>query len=155
MSTLNQLQKQMLNILLDRYERSRMFLGINRNMRLPQFEMAKIYPVYTDDSEYSAFCECNEAVAGLEKAGLVIAEYGRGDVIERVLLCVDELEAAYRAVSHIPRAGIQAELKSLIENELISPLMSEEYMASLSDYLREQLQRIEENKDVEFREVDL
>lgn len=155
MSHINSLQKEMLNTLLDRYEHSRRFMGLNKNERLPQFELSKLYPAYADDSEYAFFCECNEAVYGLEKEGLVTAGRGRGEVIGRVILCVDKLDAVYKAAGRKPRADVQAELREILKSELADPVMKEGRMYTLAAFLSTQLERLEENRDIEYFTGDI
>lgn len=155
MSGPGRIGKEILCVLLDRYEHSRRFLGVNRNGRLPQFVMAKQFPDYADDSQYAFFRECNEAAAGLEHDGLVTVERGRGEVIRRILLRMDGIDAAYRAAGRKPRSDMQAGLRALLEKMLAENTMHPEKTAALDLYIRAQLERIAVNKNVEYFDGDL
>jgi len=110
----NKLSREILNKLLDSYEHSTLFLGENKNNRLPQIAPEKLYPKYADDAEYDFFLELNDAVTELEKEGLVVAERGRGNVVKRVLLPVENIDAAYEALGRESRVSVQEKIRSLL-----------------------------------------
>lgn len=55
-------EKQILNVLLDKYEGSKSFIGTNQVNQSFTCKVAQMFPKYKDDSEYELFCAINEAV---------------------------------------------------------------------------------------------
>ena len=55
--------KDILNRLVDKFERSKAFLGQNQINRPPMCKIAQQYPEYTDDSNYEVFADINQAIA--------------------------------------------------------------------------------------------
>jgi len=169
----NKLSREILNKLLDSYERSTLFLGENKNNRLPQIAPEKLYPKYADDAEYDFFLELNDAVKELEKEGLVVAERGRGNVVKRVLLPVEHIDAAYEALGRESRVSVQEKIKSLlsqivfegssdikfdsdcVELEDHPKTKAAQMLFPLISYAREQINRIDRNKNVEYFDRDL
>ena len=169
----NKLSREILNRLLDSYEHSTLFLGENKNNRLPQVVPEKLYPKYADDAEYDFFLELNDAVTELEKEGLVVAERGRGNVVKRVLLPVECIERAYEVLGRESRVSVQKKIKSLlsqivfegssdvnfdsdgVELEDHPKTEAAQMLFPLISYAREQMLRIERNKNVEYFDGDM
>ena len=169
----NKLSREILNRLLDSYEHSTLFLGENKNNRLPQIAPEKLYPKYADDAEYEFFLEFNDAVTELEKEDLVVAERGRGNVVKRVLLPVEHIDAAYEALGRESRVSVQEKIKSLlsqivfegssdvnfdsdcVELDDYPKTEAAQMLFPLISYAREQMLRIERNKNVEYFDGDM
>ena len=169
----NKLSREILNKLLDSYEHSTLFLGENKNNRLPQIAPEKLYPKYADDAEYEFFLEFNDAVTELEKEDLVVAERGRGNVVKRVLLPVEHIDAAYEALGRESRVSVQEKIKSLlsqivfegssdvnfdsdcVELDDYPKTEAAQMLFPLISYAREQMLRIERNKNVEYFDGDM
>lgn len=144
-----------LNTLLDKYEVSRTFIGENKVKQSFSVRPEEIYPKYLDDAEYDLFLCLNEAVAGLVKKGLVTVKMKHGDIIDKVFLCIDDMEKCYSYVNRVPRYSEQEWLKGVLsEYVIISPKQDIDSVNNKSDvltkYAKEQLSRIRQNKNVEY-----
>lgn len=58
----NQLQRKVLEQLLDAYEKSKTFQGGNQVKQSFSVQIGKIFPRYQDDAEYDYFCQVNESI---------------------------------------------------------------------------------------------
>ncbi len=55
-------QREVLECLLDSYERSRTFRGDNQVSQTFSVSVGKLFPEYNDDAEYDYFCQINESM---------------------------------------------------------------------------------------------
>ena len=62
-------EKQILNVLIDKYESSKSFIGTNQVHQSFTCKVAQMFPKYKDDAEYELFCAINEAVDTLVAQG--------------------------------------------------------------------------------------
>lgn len=141
-------EKQILNVLLDKYEKSKSFMGTNRvNQHFTQ-KISQLFPRYEDVSEYDLFCTVNESITALESQRFVRAKKQKNGVVQCVVLNMDLLESIYKYLGRIPKIDIVSDLKKLLclykdENNI------------LSEYCNHQIKRIEANKAVELFDGDL
>ena len=73
----DKIQKTTIDRLLDRYEKSKTFLGTNQVNQKFSVSVGKLFPKYCDDAEYDFFCDVNEALQELEKQELVLLQKKR------------------------------------------------------------------------------
>ncbi len=83
---LDRCQKTVLNELLDKYERSRSYLGENRVSQSFAVTMAKKFPRYADDSEYDFFREINDSLLEIEEESVIRLEYEKNGTIKKLFL---------------------------------------------------------------------
>ena len=136
-------EKQILDVLLDKYERSKSFIGANQVTQSFTLKVEQLFPKYTDDSEYELFCAVNESIKSLEKQGFIKTKSQKNGVIQRVTLNVGALNSVYKYINRTPKSDIVDDLKKLLfaykdANEI------------LSAYCNRQIERLESNKSVEF-----
>lgn len=141
-------EKELLNILIDKYEKSKSFIGANQVNQSFSQNIDKLFPKYKDDSEYNLFCDVNESVESLEKQGFVKVKRQKNGVVQSVTLNVVLLENIYRYIGRIPKSAIVHDLEKLLftykdTNEI------------LSVYCNRQMKRLEANRSVEFFDDDL
>ena len=55
-------EKQILNVLIDKYESSKSFIGTNQVNQSFTCKVEQLFPKYKDDSEYDLFCDVNESI---------------------------------------------------------------------------------------------
>ena len=55
-------EKQILNALLDKYERSKSFIGTNQVTQRFTIQPESLFPKYKDDSEFELYCAVNESI---------------------------------------------------------------------------------------------
>ncbi len=141
-------EKDILNDLLDRYERSKSFTGDNKVNQQFTVKLAKLFPKYDDAAEYDLFQVVNAAVSALAKQKFITVKYRRNGEPYSVTLNTQALEQIYTALGRKAKADIHEELRSILiqyrtKNEV------------LSAYCDEQFQRLSKNKTVELFDGDL
>ena len=92
---MKKLQQKTINQLLDKYEKSKTFLGTNQVSQNFEKRVVELFPKYADDAEYEVFCEVNEALHDLEQKGLVELRALKGDVLDKVALNINRLSDCY------------------------------------------------------------
>ena len=140
-------EKQILNVLLDKYEGSKSFIGTNQVNQSFTCKVAQVFPKYKDDSEYELFCAINEAVDDLVAQGLVTAKKMKNGVVQSATLNLEAINKAYEYVGRIPKSDIVVDLKKIL-------LLYKDFNVILSAYCSRQLERLAENKSVEFFDDD-
>ena len=136
-------EKKILNELLDKYESSKSFKGTNKVNQRFKVRISNLFPKYEDHSDYDLFRAVNEEVDVLARKGFVVPRVTGGGVIREVYLNVEVMEEVYRYINRVPRDDINARLEGLISSYLGNGEILEEY-------LKDQLNRIEENRSVRF-----
>lgn len=136
-------EKRILNELLDKYENSKSFKGTNKVNQRFKVRISNLFPRYEDHSDYDLFRAVNEEVDVLARKGFVVPRVTGGGVIREVYLNVEVLEEVYSYINRVPRDDINARLEGLISSYLGNGEILEEY-------LKDQLNRIEENRSVRF-----
>lgn len=132
--------KEILNFLLDKFGKSRIFLNLNAAKRSPNFKIIQKYPAYADDSQYDIFTAINSTVEQLEHLGFIQAKRRRGtNVVENITLVLSEIPSAYKYLNRKPKQQKNQEMLQLME-----------YYAGenkvLEAFYKEQKFRIEQNK---------
>lgn len=141
---MNKYGKEILNTLLDQYERSKSFIGSNTHKQSFSKKIEDLFPKYTDDAEYELFHSVNEQVEELERAGLVKAKRQKrgkqdSDIVQSVQLCTGCLAKAYEAVNREPKTDRNQKILQLLdEYKDRTPL--------LTSFYTEQIDRIWKNK---------
>lgn len=141
-------EKDILNDLLDRYERSKSFTGDNKVNQQFTSKLDKLFPKYDDAAEYDLFQAVSAAVSALAKQKFITVKYRRNGEPYSVTLNTQALEQIYTALGRKAKADIHEELRSILiqyrtKNEV------------LSAYCDEQFQRLSKNKTVELFDGDL
>ncbi len=146
-------QKTVLNELLNKYERSRSYLGENRVSQNFAVIVAKKFPQYADDSEYDLFREINDSLLEIEEAGVIRLEYEKNGTIKKAVLANEKISECYSMLGRVPRRQKQESLLSVIDR-ILSDRTDSRYQ-SLTLYLKEQQKRIARNRNVEFYDGDI
>lgn len=146
-------QKTVLNELLNKYERSRSYLGENRVSQNFAVIVAKKFPQYADDSEYDLFREINDSLLEIEEAGVIRLEYEKNGIIKKAVLANEKISECYSMLGRVPRRQKQESLLSVIDR-ILSDRTDSRYQ-SLTLYLKEQQKRIARNRNVEFYDGDI
>lgn len=141
------IELKVLNELLDLYEKSKTFLGENKNHQTFKVTVSKLFPKYEDDSEFELYKEINQNLDSLQKRGLITIKAERSGKISSVFLEENAIEQVYEYIKRTPKADRNNQLTELWENynnlpdDLFSPLL---------EYIKEQKIRISTNKAVQF-----
>jgi hypothetical protein len=107
-------EKQILNVLLDKYEGSKSFIGTNQVNQSFTCKVAQMFPKYKDDSEYELFCAINEAVDTLVVQGFVTAKKMKNGVVQSVTLSLDAINEAYEYLGRTPKSDTVSDLKKIL-----------------------------------------
>lgn len=150
---MNQIQKKVLQSLLDTYEKSKTFMETNKVNQSFGISVAKIFPRYKDDAEYDFFCDVNESLQELERLSLVHL-LKRNGVIQKAVLNPERLDECYKTLGRIPRKEEQAAIVKIWDEIISENQFGKENLQPLWEYLRAQRDRIKNNKNVEFYEHD-
>ncbi|MGE5572195.1 MAG: Wadjet anti-phage system protein JetD domain-containing protein [Bacteroidota bacterium] len=107
-----------LNALLDRYERSAHYRGERPVKRRVSFAVRPdTLPAYFDDSTARFKNEINQSAEMLEQRGIVYirwVKHERGNLIDRVDLALDRVQAAYELAGRTPKSDHVARSTELI-----------------------------------------
>lgn len=141
-------EKQILNVLLDKYESSKSFIGTNQVNQSFTCKIDQLIPKYKDDSEYDLFCAVNESIDVLVAEGFVITKKLKNGVVQSVTLIVDAIEKVYRYLGRAPKSDTVNDLKRLLN-------LYKDDNDILHSYCNHQLDRLAANKSVEFFDDDL
>ncbi len=139
-------ESQILNALLDQYERSKSFIGANKVNQSFSKRITELCAAYADEANYEIFSEVNEQVAELERKGLIsVKRKKRGktdtDIISAVILNTECLANCYKALGRKPKADQNAEIRALLTQYADkTPL--------LKRYCEDQLKKLDENRKI-------
>ena len=137
-----------LNLLLDKYERSKSFTGDNKVEQRFSVKIAALFPKYGDEADYDLFNALNEAVIALSEMDFVSFQCKKNGVIENVSLKFTRLYDAYAYLTRTPKAETNRNLTGLLEqydgeNDL------------LTRFCTVQKERIAKNKKAEYFDGDI
>lgn len=141
-------EKQILNVLLDKYENSKSFIGTNQVNQSFTCKIDQLFQKYKDDSEYDLFCAVNESIDILVAEGFVTVKKLKNGVVQSVTLVVEAIGKVYEYLGRTPKSDTVSDLKRLLnfykdDNDI------------LHSYCNHQLDRLAANKSVEFFDDDL
>ena len=140
-------EKQILNVLIDKYEGSKSFIGTNQVNQSFTCKLDQLFPKYKDDSEYDLFCAVNESVDALVEEGFVTVKKLKNGVVQSVTLNLEDINKVYEYLGRIPKSDIVVDLKKIL-------IAYKDCNVILSVYCSRQLERLAENKSVEFFDDD-
>lgn len=138
-------QKTILNSLVDKYERSKSFIGTNTVSQSFTVKPEQLFPAYSDEANVSLYQTINREIAELEDLGYVSIKKKHNSVVSSISLTVARLDDIYHFLRRTPKKESNRQLTELLEsfigkNEL------------LDRYCQDQLTRLSENKTVKNAE---
>ena len=136
--------KDILSLLMDKFEKSKAFLGQSQINRPPACKIAQQYPDYADDANFEIFARINEGVSQLEALSLIVVKRRPGtEVVERVTLCTQALSKAYAFLGRQPKTQRNLEIRQLLQKYSNANDV-------LQAFSQDQLLRLDENKEVSY-----
>lgn len=93
--------KDILNRLLDMYERREAFNQDASTLRAIQIEVKKAYPAYEDRYNHDVYKDINVAIEKLSSQNMVISEQNNSGKYEKVRLNVFMVEESYRSLKRV------------------------------------------------------
>lgn len=139
---------RLLNVLLDKYESSKTFIGQNKVRQRFAVRVAELFPAYDDPAEYDLFMAVGRTVEELEGSGLVTAKRQKNGVILEVALELSALDTCYRALGRMPKRAVNEQLAVLLQGYAPANEITARYCAA-------QLERLANNQSVEGFDGDL
>lgn len=140
------IQRKTIHRLLDKYEKSKTFLGENVVSQKFSNRIVELFPKYNDDAEYDYFCDINEALNELQEKELIILQFQRTNIIKNVELNVLQLERCYEFVKR--------ESKKELHGWLLEIMQQFQDCAVLNNYFTAQKIKISKNQKVEYFDGD-
>lgn len=141
-------EKEIINKLLDKYEKSKSFTGDNKVTQKFSIKISSLFSKYTDHSNYEIFNSVNEAIDILIRKQFITAKANSAKVYNDVILNIDELEKAYQYISRLPKKDINNSVLHLVENY-------KDRNEILNFYCKAQYERVSSNKSIQFFNDDL
>lgn len=146
------IESKVLNNLLDSYEKSKTFIGENKNQQSFKVSISKLFKKYDDDSEYDFYKDVNNSLYFLESKGLIGLQKEKSGKILFAFLNLDNLERCYDFIGRKSKLDINNNLKELFSK--YDNCKKEEKYLPLNNYLEEQKKNILVNKNVKFFDGD-
>lgn len=142
---LSKIQRETLNLLIDIYEKSATYKGINAINQSFAINPEKIFPNYNSDyADQDDVDQFNREIKYLNDAGLIMIKYVRGTiVIEKVFLNTNSLGSIYGILN---REDITQKRNN--EIEIYSAYMGKYKIVDA--FCKKQIGRLEQYKDAEF-----
>lgn len=136
-----------LSRLIDKYERSKSFIGDNRVSQSFTILLAKEFPEYADDSKIQEIRAIEMAISELINEGFITCKKHKNGVLSHVVLNPGSIDSVYLFLKRKPKKDTNSEIRDLLnaystKNELLSAFCSK------------QLERIALNKSVEHFKGD-
>ena len=147
--TFKKIQDIVLNKLLDKYEKSKSFIGTNLINQSFTKKISEMFSKYNDDAEYDLFCDINEALRMLEMLQYISIIYERGDIINMVSLNVANLDEIYEFVGREPKRDENGWLLNTMES-FESKVNNNSRLQLLENYFKVQREKISKNQKVEY-----
>ncbi len=145
----NKNESKILNALLDSFEKSKTFIGENKNQQTFKIAVSKLFEKYDDDSEYEFYKEINACLSALEQKDFVSLKKERSGKIDSAILKLDSIPQIYDFLNRIPKSNVNQQLLELFD---AYKNLSPESCFPVLSYIKEQKQRLSENKSVLFFE---
>lgn len=141
-------EKEILNTLIDKYEKSKSFTGKNKVSQNFSIKLEKKFPEYADDAEFEIPNQINEAVQNLLDKCFVSVTKKKNGVTDSVSLNTEKTDTIYIFLKRKPKTETNQDLLNVLgkyssENDI------------LSKYCTEQIERINTNKKVQFFDGNL
>lgn len=136
-------EKTILNKLLDKYEKSKSFSGVNKVNQTFLIKIPALFPQYADHANYELFQGVNEAIDVLIRKKLIAAKISKANVCDEVSLNLEAVDQAYQYLGRTQKKDI---------NEALLLLLNE-YMDKneiLRNFCEVQIERLRENKSVQY-----
>lgn len=136
-------QEKLLNRLIDSYEKSRTYMGINKTRQRFTIEISKLFPEYADESDFASFQKINSDMQELKDIRFISLKIRSGEMIDKAELNVPLLDDIYNFLGRKPKKDTYAEALELFNKyKGFDPV--------LDKFCEEQTANIRANKSVKF-----
>ncbi len=143
----HKVQKQVLEILLNQYERSKTYQGENRVIQNFQISPEKVFQDYVSDyADMDQIRDFENQMEELEQKGLIVIKYGDGEI--KKLMANPDRWASYYEI-------LQRQEKALLQQSQIK--LYQQYLGAiplLDPWIREQIASLQTNKKAAYEGDD-
>lgn len=141
-------EKTILNVLLDKYEKSKSFTGDNKVNQKFVVKIASMFPKYADHANFEVFQAVNEAVDVLVRKRLISAKINKANVCSEVILNPDETSQAYQYIGRAQKRDINNAVMKLLDEYKVKNEI-------LNRFCESQAERIRVNKSIQHFNEDV
>jgi len=138
-------KEEILNNLINQYERSSLYKGTSQNTRKISLNVApKTLKDYFDETDYMKKEEIDQSAKELQALNLITIEYGKGfesHLMKKINLNLSTLEDAYKFLNRIPKLNHEEQCISLLKKY-------EKEESILGEFCRRMIERLEEKASV-------
>ena len=141
---MEKVSKTILSTLLDKYEKSATFKGVNKTNQSFNADLKKLFPKLNDLSDSKTYEEVTQAVRELETKGLITVQWQdrQKEYAKQVTLNCDQIAEVYKVSGRTPKSEINQQLFSLLNRY-------KNTCEILNSYCSVQMQNIQEGKSIE------
>lgn len=141
-------KKEILNRLLNKYEKSKSFIGNNINKQSFSLHIDNEFPEYLEDSKIDEIQSIINSIELLKDQNLIFVTRNKNGTINNVKLKEDKIDECYKFLKRRPKKDINNELMLLLQNYQIGDEI-------VNRFCKEQINRINNNKKVEHFKGDI
>ncbi|MDD4327945.1 MAG: hypothetical protein PHU83_06920, partial [Eubacteriales bacterium] len=134
--------------LIDKYEKSRSYIGENKVRQRFSIRITDVYPGYADHSQIDIFRSVNDTAEFLRRKGFVKIDADPAGVIRSVFLEVGKLHDVYAFLGRIPKSDTDTDVRRVLDSYINANDI-------LCAFCKQQLERLERNRSVRFFSGDL
>lgn len=140
-------ERKILDYLVDKYERSKSFIGDNKKQQNFSVKITKLFPNYDDEAEYELFHGLEQSVAELLSKDFITVAKKKNGLTDTITLKLENINGIYQFLSRTPKADTNAQLI-----EILTKFANNN--ALLREYCKTQIERMSLNRKVEYFDGD-
>ena len=144
------IELKVLNELLDLYEKSKTFLGENKNHQRFKVTVSKLFPKYDDDSDFYYYKEINSTLEILKSKGFIFYNAERSGKIKTVFLQMDAINSIYEYLNRCSKSDKNAIIYAIWNSIRNQKDLDRDVCSPLLNYIAEQEVRLKKNKNIQF-----
>ncbi|MDD4493168.1 MAG: DUF2220 family protein [Eubacteriales bacterium] len=141
-------ERIILNKLLDKFEKSKSFIGDNKVKQRFSIKILSLFSQYDDHSNYEVFQSVNEAIDILVRKGLIYATINSAKVCSEVSFNLDEIKSAYAYLGRVQKKDLNNSILELLDNY-------KDKNEILKRFCEAQIERINTNRPIQVFNGDL
>ena len=134
--------------LIDKYEKSRSYIGENKVRQRFSIRITDVFPGYADHSQIDIFRSVNDTAEFLRRKGFVKIDADPAGVIRSVFLEIEKLHDVYAFLGRIPKSDTDTDVRRVLDSYINANDI-------LCAFCKQQLERLERNRSVRFFSGDL
>ena len=141
-------KEEILARLIDKYERSKSFIGTNEVNQSFSLDLVKAFPEYADDAKVNEIGAVDQAVKELSEAGWIRTKRHKNGLLSGVTLELSALQDCYGYLKRKPKRDLNRDLSVLLSRYYDRNEITQKFCGT-------QLERLSSNKKAEFFNGDI